>query len=138
MTEQELNTACEIVRDLANEYFGDWEQSCKFDDKFRKAMTDKTSPLFEQALSNVNPETRAEVRKNMDAVLTWHKASEELPKETCKVLTCEDNGRNEAIYLRVAMYIKEDNGEGHFIEYHYCDKIEPDYWMEIPELPKED
>lgn len=68
----------------------------------------------------------------------WHKASEELPKETCKVLTCEDNGRNEAIFLRVAMYVIEDNGEGHFIECHYCDKIEPDYWMEIPELPKED
>lgn len=38
MTEQELNKACEIVCDLANEYFGDWEQSCKFEDKFRKAM----------------------------------------------------------------------------------------------------
>ena len=39
MTEQELNYACEVVRDCANEYFGDWEQSCKLSDDFRKAMS---------------------------------------------------------------------------------------------------
>ena len=40
---------------------------------FRKAMTAKTNPLFEKCLANVNPETRAEVRKNMDLanLLTW-------------------------------------------------------------------
>ena len=29
-------------------------------------MTDKTNPLFEQCLANVDPETRAEVRGNME------------------------------------------------------------------------
>ena len=34
----DINEACEIVRNIANEYFGDWEQSCKVEDTFRKAM----------------------------------------------------------------------------------------------------
>ena len=34
----DINKACEIVRNIANEYFGDWEQSCKVEDTFRKAM----------------------------------------------------------------------------------------------------
>ena len=33
-----IDEACEIVRNIANEYFGDWEQSCKVEDTFRKAM----------------------------------------------------------------------------------------------------
>ena len=33
-----LEEAYEIVRNIANEYFGDWEQSCKVEDTFRKAM----------------------------------------------------------------------------------------------------
>ena len=33
-----ISKACEIVRNIANEYFGDWEQSCKVEDTFRKAM----------------------------------------------------------------------------------------------------
>lgn len=33
-----LEEACEIVHNIANEYFGDWEQSCKVEDTFRKAM----------------------------------------------------------------------------------------------------
>ena len=38
-TRQELiDKACEIVRNIANEYFGDWGQSCKIEDTFRKAM----------------------------------------------------------------------------------------------------
>ena len=35
---KDINKACEIVRNIANEYFGDWEQSCKVEDTFRKAM----------------------------------------------------------------------------------------------------
>ena len=35
---QTIDEACEIVRNIANEYFGDWEQSCKVEDTFRKAM----------------------------------------------------------------------------------------------------
>ena len=35
---QTIYEACEIVRNIANEYFGDWEQSCKVEDTFRKAM----------------------------------------------------------------------------------------------------
>ena len=34
----DINEACEIVRNIANEYFGDWEQSCNVEDTFRKAM----------------------------------------------------------------------------------------------------
>ena len=33
-----IDEACEIVRNIANEYFGDWEQSCKVEDTFHKAM----------------------------------------------------------------------------------------------------
>ena len=33
-----IDEACEIVRNIANKYFGDWEQSCKVEDTFRKAM----------------------------------------------------------------------------------------------------
>ena len=35
---QTIDEACEIVRNIANEYFGDWEQSCKVEDTFRKAI----------------------------------------------------------------------------------------------------
>ena len=35
---EDIDKACEIVRNIANEYFGDWEQSCKVEDTFRKAM----------------------------------------------------------------------------------------------------
>ena len=34
----DIEKACEVVRNIANEYFGDWEQSCKVEDTFRKAM----------------------------------------------------------------------------------------------------
>ena len=34
----DINKACEIVRNIANKYCGDWEQSCKVEDTFRKAM----------------------------------------------------------------------------------------------------
>ena len=34
----DIDKACEIVRNIADEYFGDWEQSCKVEDTFRKAM----------------------------------------------------------------------------------------------------
>lgn len=34
----DIDKACEIVRNIANDYFGDWEQSCKVEDTFRKAM----------------------------------------------------------------------------------------------------
>lgn len=33
-----IDKACEIVRNIANEYFGDWEQSCKVEDTFRKSI----------------------------------------------------------------------------------------------------
>ena len=33
-----IDKACKIVCNIANEYFGDWEQSCKVEDTFRKAM----------------------------------------------------------------------------------------------------
>ena len=34
----DIEKACEIVRNIANEYFGDWKQFCKVEDTFRKAM----------------------------------------------------------------------------------------------------
>ena len=37
----DIDKACEIVRNIANEYFGDWEQSCKVEDTFRKAMEEQ-------------------------------------------------------------------------------------------------
>lgn len=33
-----LNKAINTVRDIANEYFGNWEQSCKVAERFKKAM----------------------------------------------------------------------------------------------------
>ena len=33
-----IDKACEIARNIANEYFGDWEQSCKVEDTFRKVI----------------------------------------------------------------------------------------------------
>ena len=33
-----IDEACKIVCNIANEYFGDWEQFCKVEDTFRKAM----------------------------------------------------------------------------------------------------
>ena len=33
-----IDKACEIVRNIINEYFKDGEQSCKIEDTFRKAM----------------------------------------------------------------------------------------------------
>ena len=33
-----IDEACKIVRNIANEYFGDWEQSCKVEDTFRKSI----------------------------------------------------------------------------------------------------
>ena len=33
-----LDKACEIVRNIINEYFEDGEQSCKIEDTFRKVM----------------------------------------------------------------------------------------------------
>ena len=33
-----INEACKIVRNIANEYFGDWEQSCKVEETFRKSI----------------------------------------------------------------------------------------------------
>ena len=33
-----IDEACEIVRNIANKYFGDWEQSCKVEDTFRKSI----------------------------------------------------------------------------------------------------
>lgn len=142
MTEQELNKACEIVRDLANEYFGDWEQSCKFEDKFRKAMTEKTNPLFEQALADVDPDTRAEVRRNMEAVVKesltteWHKASEELPKDTCEVLICWRERNYILHYPQVAMFYGDADKPSRF-ENENGMPVMPDYWMPIPEI-KED
>ena len=35
-----IDKACEIVRNIINEYFGDGEQSYKVEDTFRKAMGD--------------------------------------------------------------------------------------------------
>ena len=33
-----IDEACKIVRNIANKYFGDWEQSCKVEDTFRKSI----------------------------------------------------------------------------------------------------
>lgn len=66
MTEQELNKACDILWDIIEPYVNTSEDCEAIQNAFRKAMTEKTNPLFEQCLANVNPETRVEVRKNME------------------------------------------------------------------------
>lgn len=69
MTEQELNKACAWLKENYREFWGYIEYDddpTEMFDLFRKAMTAKTNPLFEQTLANVNPDTRAEVRKNME------------------------------------------------------------------------
>ena len=36
-----IDEACKIVRNIANKYFGDWEQSCKVEDTFRKSIEEQ-------------------------------------------------------------------------------------------------
>lgn len=86
---------------------------------------------LEEALANINPDTRAEVRRNME--LTWHKTSEGLPKDR-RFFACRDFPN-----IEVLEYSERKNGywntKGSFF-------AEPEasqyftYWMEIPELPK--
>ena len=113
----------------------------RFFKDFRKAMTEKTSPLFEQCLANVNPETRAEVRQNMDAVvkdsltteLTWHKASEELPyRNGIYLIRGVYENLTKDIFYSTSAY---DAEYGKFINYPSYGIVT--HWMEIPEI-KED
>ena len=61
-----LNKAIDTVRDIANEYFGDWEQSCKVAERFKKAMeTMKTNKTFEGCVANVPQEVKQEVDANI-------------------------------------------------------------------------
>lgn len=78
------------------------------------------------------------LEKYMDAVLVWHKVSEELPKETCECLICWETIKHKRKWTQVAMYCVNCNtGEGRFEDEDGYLK-EPDYWIPIPELPKED
>ena len=79
-----------------------------FAQAFRKAMLADVSPQ----LVNANKE------------LTWHKASEELPKEDTHIL----------------FVTKTPYGNAYDVIYYPEPPItdEMDWWMEIPELPKED
>lgn len=47
MTEQELNKACNVLWDIVSPYVNTSEQCEAIQIAFRKAMTDKTNPLFE-------------------------------------------------------------------------------------------
>lgn len=72
-------------------------------------------------------------RKAMDAVvkepLTWHKASEELPKEDgIYLVLC-----GKSLYTTVIEYTASPR-YWHIIGY----QSDVRYWMPIPELPKED
>ena len=57
----DLDKVCGIVRDLANEHFGDWEQSCKFEDAFRKAA----GAVIKESLSPVQNAPEAVVKENL-------------------------------------------------------------------------
>lgn len=102
---------------------------------FRKAMTEKTNPIFERCLAKVSPEVRAEVRKNMDVALVWHKASEELPKYEVAVIVAYNGSIMDCCFNH-----RSSNPEVKTTKNGWCDvgyDGEPTYWMEIPELPKE-
>lgn len=118
-----IDEACEIVRDLANEYFGDWEQSCKFEDKFRNAMTKKTNPLFEQCLANVNPKTREEVRKNIEALANCDQQKvRQYSESRILALPADVNEDGEVFYLNSDLGTADDehNGLSGEIEMAYC------------------
>ena len=145
MTEQELNKACEWLKENADKYIYDAEVSRykppqltisgKCWEDFRKAMSTKTNPLFEQCLANVDPDTRAEVWRNMDAVLAWHKTSEELPKDK-RFFACHDFS-----HIEVLEYSKRKNGYWNTKGSFFAEPEASQYfthWMEIPELPEED
>ena len=112
MTEQELNYACEVVRDCANEYFGDWEQSCKLSDDFRKAM----SKCGEIAIDKL-----------------WHKTSEELPMYDVAVIVSYDT--EDCCFNHRSNNPMVKTTENGWCEIGY--DAEPTHWMEIPEI-KED
>lgn len=139
-----LDKACEWLVNALAYSIREWSQNGEtweivtrdtFINHFRKAMTDKTSPLFEQALADVNPDTRAEVRGNMDAVLTWHKASEELPPYDKVVIVAYDGYTEDCCFNH-----RSNDPEVKTSENGWCDvgyDTEPTHWMEIPEI-KED
>lgn len=98
----------------------------------RKAMSTKANPLFEQCLDNAEPDTRAEVRRNMETncgdfavnTLAWHKVPEELPEEGQHILMARKMRNGD--YLTESIWYSEPN---------ITDNME--YWMPIPEI-KED
>lgn len=112
MTREELNKICEWL---------DTNITC---------MQDDTRMFFIERF-----------RKAMDAVvkepLTWHKASEELPKDTCEVLICWRERNYILHYPQVAMFYGDADKPSRF-ENENGMPVMPDYWMPIPELPKED
>ena len=139
MTEQELNYACEWLENaLPNiEYITNAsalrQNKKQFIDTFRKAMTEKTNPLFEQCLANVDPDTKAEVRWNME--LTWHKVSEELPMYDVAVIVSYDGNTEDCCFNH-----RSNNPMVKTTQHDWCEigyDAEPTHWMYIPEI-KED
>lgn len=87
--------------------------------------------LFEQCLADVNPDMRAEVRKNME--LTWHKTSDGLPKDRL-FFACRDFPN-----IEVLEYSDKKNGYWNTKGSFFAEPGASQYfthWMEIPELPK--
>lgn len=128
-----IDKACEVINQFC-EGLEPHRRNFTIDD-FRKAMSTKTNPLFEQALANVNPDTRAEVRGNMDAVLTWHKASDELPPYDKVVIVAYDGNTEDCCFNH-----RSNDPEVKTSENGWCDvgyDTEPTHWMYIPEI-KED
>ena len=131
-----IDKACEWLEKYMESlgYIDEWCRNGE--DDFRKAMTEKTNPLFEQCLANVNPEIRAEVRRNMDAALVWHKVSEELPKvdkyrKCIKVFARKGDDVFVAFYSIAAGFSLSSS---FYTEYALSGVT---HWMEIPEI-KED
>ena len=76
----------------------------------------------------------------MDALKNpWHRVSEGLPKETCEVLICWETVNHERKWTQKVMFRRNaGNPEDCWFEDEDECRPTPDYWMYIPELPKED
>lgn len=116
--EQFIDKACDLLWDIVAPYVNTSEDCEVIQDAFRKAMTTKTNPLFKQALANVDPETRAEVRGNMDAVV----------KES--LITAGNDAESRFIGKACDAYCQVCGHYPHKVPTHIC-RQDCDYYMKF-------
>lgn len=74
-----------------------------------------------------------------ESINPWHKASEELPEETCACFVCWETIKHERKWTQIVMFRRDaNNPEVGYFENDVDEVVYPDYWMYIPELPKKD